>query len=292
MRKRNSFSDIKFAALIHTMEISSHEAILPESEIRAKPYIRGLRFSAGKAVYRINPNKYGVEITCLSDFKKVFSSILEELYISNYKIKRLDVSINTIIPFCELYKINSYVKELYAIHIKEDNSYHTNGDDFEKRSLKVTGANYELEIYDKEKESKGKDTFKTRIEFRYKRLRKNQNIDDVLKEILSILDILPSYISKLNQKKVAQLYDRHVTEQSPNYEGRTVNLIIFVSKYADFIYNIEIMKELYNRCCTGVFKNWLYRYRTNGKTLTLYTKKDIFTYIKQVKSSLKKYVTE
>lgn len=289
MRKSKDFSNIEFNALIHTLQGSSTEAILSEDEIRAKPYVRRFKFSRGKAVYQINPNKYGLEIVSLADFKQIFSLILEELCITDYEIERLDIAINTAIPFDSLYKINNYLKELYAVHIRESNSYHTNGDDLRKRSLKVTNRDYELEIYDKYQESKGQDPAKTRIEFRFKRIRKDQTIDNVINTVYRDLDSLPSHIEELNHKKILQLYEAYKVEQSPDYEGRITNLPAFVAKYADFVYTMDILSGLHGKCYTGKVKNWLYRYRASGKTLTLYTKGDLVAYIKNIKSALKKY---
>lgn len=64
----------------------------------------------------------------MAEFKQTLSLILDELYITDYYIRRLDFSINTIVTFDEIYKIACYFKELYAVHIREDNSFRTNVD--------------------------------------------------------------------------------------------------------------------------------------------------------------------
>ena len=290
MRKNETFSNIEFTALIHTLQGGSSSAALSEDDIRTKPYVKDFKFSGGKAVYTLNPNKYGCPIENLADFKMTLGFILEELYVTDYEIRRLDVAINTTTPFDQLYKINSYLKELYAEYIGSSNRYHTNGDDLKKRSLKVTSRSYELEIYNKELESKGQDPAKTRIEFRFRRIRNNQTVDQVIQEICSVLDRLPEYIIQLNSRKIEQFYAQYQKEQQPDYEGRVTNLPAFVAKYADFIYNRDILNGLHNRCHKGKTKNWLYRYRASGKTLTLYTKGDLTAYTKQLKTTLNQYV--
>lgn len=216
-------------------------------------------------MYTMNPNKYGSTICSLADFTQTMEHICDELEISDFNIVRLDVAINSPVPYERFYKINNYLKELYAAFLNENNSYLTMGADLKKRSLKVTNRDFELEIYDKDQESKGKDPAKTRIEFRYKRLHKNQTPKDVLKSVCKVLDALPNYISELNKKKIDQLYAEYLKENEKDYEGRVTSLPSFVSKYADFIYNTDIMNGLYSKCHTGKCKNWLYRYRAcNG----------------------------
>ena len=289
MKKNKNFSDTDFTAIIHTLQMKSSEALLPEDEIIQKPYVRGFHISGGKATYRVNPNRYGETISSLANFEETMEHIFDELEINEYQIVRLDVAINSPEPYERFYKINNYIKELYSTYLNENNSYLTMGADLKKRSLKVTNRNFELEIYDKDQESKGKDPAKTRIEFRYKRLHKNQSPEDVLKSVCRVLDALPNYISELNKKKIDQLYAEYLKENEKNYEGRVTSLPSFVSKYADFIYNTDIMNGLYGKCHTGKCKNWLYRYRASGKTLTLYTKGDLVSYLKLIKTAVKNY---
>lgn len=289
MKNNKDFSTTHFSAIIHTLYGKSSEALLSEADILKKPYMKWFHIAGGKAVYTMNPNKYGSTICSLADFTQTMEHICDELEISDFNIVRLDVAINSPVPYERFYKINNYLKELYAAFLNENNSYLTMGADLKKRSLKVTNRDFELEIYDKDQESKGKDPAKTRIEFRYKRLHKNQTPKDVLKSVCKVLDALPNYISELNKKKIDQLYAEYLKENEKNYEGRVTSLPSFVSKYADFIYNTDIMNGLYGKCHTGKCKNWLYRYRASGKTLTLYTKGDLVAYLKLIKTAVKNY---
>lgn len=219
MNKSEFINSIDFVAMIHTLQIVCDYALLPEEEINAKPYIKSFSISNGNAVYRINPNKYGTEIYSLAEFKQTLSLILDELYITDYYIRRLDFSINTIVTFDEIYKIACYFKELYAVHIREDNSFRTNGYDFKKRSLKVRGTNYELEIYDKNLESKGLDPFNTRIEFRFRRIRKNQSLDTIVNTIHYTLDSLTSHINELNEKRLTNCIMNTLLSKIPIMRG-------------------------------------------------------------------------
>jgi hypothetical protein len=239
----------------------------------------------------MNPNKFDAEarIDSLAEFQIIFTKILDDLHVTDFEINRLDISINTADDFDGLYKINSYLKDLYAVHIGSDNSYHATGDDFKKKSTKVAGKFYELEIYDKKLQSRGKDKDKTRIEFRFKKLNRSQSLDSIFKTLYKALSALPSHIEQLNQKKITQLYNQYLVEKSLDYEGRAVNLPAFVSKYADYIYNMDILSGLHGKVLKGKCKNWLSRYRASGKTLTLYSKSDLKSYIKQLKTAINSY---
>jgi hypothetical protein len=52
---------------------------------------------------------------------------------------------------------------------------------------------------------------------------------------------------------------------------------------------MDIMSGLYGKCYKGKCKNWLYRYRTSGKTLTLYTKGNLVSYLKLIKKAVNNY---
>ncbi|MCC8015783.1 MAG: hypothetical protein LIO87_11435, partial [Eubacterium sp.] len=147
----------------------------------------------------------------------------------------------------------------------------------------------ELEIYNKAEESKGKNPVQTRIEFRLKRMRKNNNIDDAINAVICALESLPDCIGLLSSKKIEQLSNRYIYEQAADYEGRLTAFSSFVCKYADFIYNIDILKGLHNRFGTRSCKEWLYSYRKQGKTLTLYGKGDIIEYLTAITKSLQAY---
>jgi len=286
---KKTFNAVDFYTIIHTIQGNSSTALLPEDEIRGKSYVNKFYFEKGKAIYQLNPNKYENLIDNLSEYKQTLSKILKELYIEDFNVSRLDIAINTKTEFDNIYKIDNYLKELYAAHIGEDNNYFITGANFHKRNLKVSSRDYEFVIYNKKLESKGKDPANTRIEFRFKRLGVKKNVNTAVNDIIKIFDELPKHIEELNKIKVEQLYAKYLEEISPDYEGRITSLQIFVTKYADHIFNTDILKGLYSKLYSGECKNWLYRYRASGKTLTLYSKEDITSYIKLVKKSIKNY---
>ncbi|MCC8015784.1 MAG: hypothetical protein LIO87_11440, partial [Eubacterium sp.] len=122
-----------FFVHIHTMCIKSDIALLTEKEINQKRYMKRFSFAGGKAIYIINPNKYENGIMDVAGLKRVVGEITHDLVLTEYDIDRVDIAIDTNIPYEKLYKINSYLKELYAEHINQANSYYTNGADLTKR---------------------------------------------------------------------------------------------------------------------------------------------------------------
>jgi hypothetical protein len=282
--------DIDFTVFIHTLEGVSDEALLSEEEIRAKPYYRNFSIKNGEAVYAVNPNKVYGDITSLTEFKSILAYILDDLLITNFKLRRLDFAINTGVSFDEIYKINCYLKELFAVRLGAKNSYRTIGDDLKKRSIKVSTRSHELEIYDKELESGGTSQWKTRIEFRFKRLGSRQTVEKAIKQVLEHIEALPSCIETLNEKKIKQLHDEYIVECAPEYEGRITSFAAFVSKYADHIYNMDILKGLHQKVLKGECRQWLYEYRQSDRTLTLFTKKDLLDYLRPIKAAVKDYI--
>jgi uncharacterized protein YjgD (DUF1641 family) len=180
--------------------------------------------------------------------------------------------------------------ELFAVRLGAKNSYRTIGDDLKKRSIKVIKRSYELVIYDKELESEGTSQWKTRIEFRFKRLGSRQTVEKAIKQVLEHIEAFPECIETLNEKKIKQLYDEYVVECAPEYEGRITSFAAFVSKYADHIYNMDILKGLHQKVLKGECRQWLYNYRQSGKTLTLFTKKDLLDYLRPIKAAVKSYI--
>jgi galactokinase len=288
--KNISFSDIDFTVFIHTLQGTSDEAQLSAEDIKAKPYYRDFKIKEDIAIYAVNPNKVRGEITSLADFKAMLDYILDDLYITNFKLDRLDLAINTVVCFDEIYKVNCYLAELFTVRIGAKNSYRVIGNDLKKRSIKVTSRSYDLEIYDKELQSKGINPWKTRIEFRFKRLGRRQTVEEAVHRVLEDLNALPKCVDALNEKKIKQLYDEYVKECAPDYEGRITSLPAFVSKYADHFYNMDILKGVHSQVLKGECKHWLSRYRSGGKTLTLFSKKNLRDYLKPITAAAKDYI--
>jgi hypothetical protein len=110
--------------MVHTFEIISNDDVfLHDAEISARPYIKSVMTKNGATKYAINPNKFlGSRLYALSDFESMLKLILEDLQIINYQFGRVDIAVDTTIPFEQCYKQFKERKEKAESEISEINA--------------------------------------------------------------------------------------------------------------------------------------------------------------------------
>ena len=292
---------MRFQAFIHTLQIGTRYEVLPVEEAYQKNYIVKKPFFSSEHVhYVINPNNYGQPhiITNVTECINTISAIIDDLLLTDYdwRIERIDIALDTSSSYDELYKLNCYLKELFAIRIKCNNAYRIIGDDMKKRSTVVKCERYELEIYNKHLESSNYLLPQTRCEFRYKRLyRRKTNswqyiITHAFEETLEIIQQLPNYIAELDTIKANVLLEAFRRENDIRCEGRTLNISAFVTKYADFIYTRANIKAIYYNLSDGDFDSWLYRFRRNGNVFSIINKSTLKCYCRLIRASIVAYL--
>ncbi len=289
----NGIRDMQFKVMVHTFEIISRDDVyLRDAEISERPYIKSVKTVNGATIFAINPNKFlDQRLYTLSDFEQVFEWILEDLHIRKYQLGRVDIAVDTTIPFEQCFKINAYLSALWACYNNSKNNCKNIGDDCKKRSIYSYTRSKALAIYNKKLESNGLDPASTRIEFRYLRVRKDITVMELVHDICAVLAQLPDYFNELHEKKIALLQKQYQVEQSKGYESNSLNLPIFVNKWVYEIFSLPILKGLYQLNCNGNCKDWLYRFRKRGFNLTLYSQSDILLYLKLIRKGLKVYVS-
>ena len=292
---------MRFQAFIHTIQIGTRYEIIPIEEAYQRPYVvKPPSVSFGYIRYIINPNKYGQphKITSLPECIKTIEAIIDDLSLTDYewRIERVDVTIESESCYDELYKFNCYLKELFALRIKCKNAYRVIGDDMRKRSTVVKNERYELEIYNKHLESGDSLLPQTRCEFRYKRLhrRKMDSWQDAVIHSVEMtqktLCELPRFIGRLEELKERLFLETCQRESAPGYEGRICNLSSFAIKYADYIYTRASLKTLHTELAGGDFDSWLYRFRKKGHVLSLINRGGLKWYCRQLFESLVVYI--
>lgn len=274
-----------FYAIIHTVQISVPIDKEKELPIPNAPYVNTHYEVRNRMYVVINPNKYKGEIYKLSEFNEVFSLILEELEITDYNINRIDVAFNTEIAFEECYKLNSYLNNLDATRTNAVNHYYTDDYKMNKRSIKICTKGYELEIYNKQLESNGRDKANTRIEFRFKNRRKF-TAENAIKTIKKILTDLPKYTDEMNENMTNALYERYLIETNDSNDGRITSFTEFVTRYYFMFFNTKILFSVYKKCLTGRDSSWFYKFTKSGHTLKLYSKSEMQAYINELKKAL------
>lgn len=295
-----NLKNVHFKAFIHTIQIGSRFPVYQDEDIFCKPYITKRPIHLKERVhYIINPNKFydcGI-IYSFDECETIIAAIIEELGLTDkeWRIERIDITFDTTTGYDQLFKLNCYFKELYAIQINEDNAYRVIGDDLKKRSTVVKNRKYELEIYNKNIQSGNYLLPSTRCEFRRKQLYKRrqinwrQTIRDEINKVHSNLRLIPELIPNLDRIKGKILVDSYTHENASDCEGRIRNLHEFTVKFADYIYTRSSLRILFNKIKGGNFKSWLYRYNKSGRVLTLINKGIIVFYCKKLRDALRDY---
>lgn len=289
-RKFGKFDGIQFKTNIHTLQLKSREMIYDMDDINKTPYANAKHTKSDKITYKINPNKLRGDCQSYYDFVETMREIAYNLGIEEeYRIERADIALNTTTPFLDLYKINNYLAALIFSRkgTRNKDSYFTMDRDFILRNISGGNRDFHLAIYNKEAESQGRTSWRTRIEFRCMRIGKGTTLDEVIKSLLDMLSRLPEQIESLNDEQSWRLYQLY-NQESQN--GHISSFTEFVGKHAVHIYNREILKRLHNTILSGNFDTWLRDYRRRGRTITLYNRGDIAEYIRILKSALRKYL--
>ena len=291
-------NNIEFQSFIHTIQIGSIYEYLPADEAYRKPYIvRKPRYSSGRVHYVINPNKLfgeSVLISTLSDCIEAIRIIIDELMLgdSEWRLERVDYATHTYYDYDSLFKINCYLKHLFALQINCRNSYRVIDDQMENRSTVVKSYGYELEIYNKHIESKSDKWPMTRCEFRFKALsrQKNRTWEELISACLFktklFLETIPNYISTLDEVQVKNLLMHFNKSETKSVDNQSKNITLIIMQYAPFIYSKVILEAFYHKLCNGSFKDWFYRFKRSGIVFELLNKSDMKSYIKRMISSI------
>ncbi len=304
MSKNITNKKMHFAAFIHTIEITTKCEPIPIVTIASKPYISKYPIIRSENIhYVINPNKFGYASNLYSLDKciEAITSIISDMGLTDFEwqLTRVDLAIDTFTEYDELYKINCYIKELFAFRLHCENSYRIIGDDMRKRSTVVKNDYFELEIYNKHIESLDLSLPQTRMEFRRKRLNRRKKkiiatmIREAIRSIMSDIELLPMTIDRFEMLKLRVLQNAYEIESSAGREGRVRNISDFTKKYADFIYSRKSLYFLFckNRLRNGIqeFNSWLFNYRKTGNVISLFSESSIRKYCKNLISSIKAY---
>lgn len=236
---------------------------------------------------------YGDETYTYSYFLKRLHFMIEDLGIKDYskiQLNRVDYCFDYEENFNTMFKLNNLLSALYGLEVKakfkdmiESNTL------FEQERTNITIANEgktkQLYIYNKELQSNGKHPYKTRQEFRYKRLR-NRTITEILDSNYSMIDSLYDNFDIVEQLKVDKLFKLFKNKMDAHIIGDFKD---FVKCYNDQIVTRKICEELYYKTGhTGKFNNWLKGYRKRN-AITFVTKHELKKMFSAMKSSIKNY---
>ena len=284
-------NNLEMRTYVHTLQMVSDEMTLPLEEIGARHYmVKNAKITQRGALYPINPNKFkGCDILSLTELQAVLEEIREDLCIDTWAVDRQDIAVDTGTSFDALFKINKLLVSLFGIYTGRNNVVEINDAiTLKRRALTVSDRRYELYCYDKAEESKGKYPY-SRCEFRFKLL-DDKSRDNIFKRLYETLDALPKLLPIYNQLKAEALYQRWLSESSPDCTSTPVkSLPEFFRRYADDISTLEIAKELHGRIAQGNFRNWIDKFRARGNKIHFIKKTEFRAYCQAIKKSVKLY---
>lgn len=241
MYMKKVLNDYKLTAGIHTISIKTSD------EFYATPEMTQINTNlhSGISTIRINVNKMSGFVTTYCEFQEKLQIILDTAGIKNYQLIRVDMCFDSYdsdhyIRYAKLNRLLiSMIAEAYTVY----NTYRTT-DLFTNRQLSVAIKNpnsFEVENYDKERESKGKDPAKSRFEIRSLRM----NGKDIEKEFCYNWDI--RFIESLNHyEETLQHYNRELYQAFLNEQkrGRNIKWSIFFHMYENCIFSRKQAIEL------------------------------------------------
>ena len=246
----------------------------------------------GELITKWNPNNmcfnYSNEYK-LSTTKQKMEELMELATVINYddvKMNRIDIATDSTMDFVVNAKLIQLLHKCLVAKIKGGKVW-LNIDDTDNKVSNVRFANrdWNIEFYDKDKESEGNSLYNTRFEVRHLRIKSQDFIHHIDKTIdlwqgaLNNLEV----VDKIEVEKLKRIADDE-RKECPSMKFTT-----FVDRHNGEIFTLEQLKELYKYWgLKGSFNAWLQKYR-NAHIMELINKKQLNEVVKEVVKSLKSY---
>lgn len=246
----------------------------------------------GELITKWNPNNmcfnYSNEYK-LSETKRKLVELMEVATVINVddvKMNRIDIATDSTIDFVVNAKMIQLLHKCLVAKIKGGKVW-LNIDDTDNKVSNVRFANrdWNIEFYDKDKESEGNSLYNTRFEVRHLRIKSQDFIHHIDKTIdlwqgaLNNLEV----VDKIEVEKLKRIADDE-RKECPNMRFTT-----YVDRHNAEIFTLEQLKELYKYWgLKGSFKAWLNDYRKTH-ILELVNKTQLNNVVKEVVKSLKSY---
>ena len=188
---------------------------------------------------------------------------IEVQEIEEIEIDRVDIAIDRPISFEDGFKKHLYLFELVTYGAKKNTRwYTTNLDTLNRNSIKQSNNSFEVCFYNKEEESKGAFEYKTRLEFRFKRLNGN-DLDKALDKLILKLQNIEFNITSITDEMIEKLCKMWEKKKA---KKPTLSLTAFVSDNEEYFYNIDILKGVYKYVgLKGNLVQWLKKFRKGNK---------------------------
>lgn len=284
-------SKVEFKSRIDTIQTRE----LVSNRIEFDKEVKGVEETLNKKSELIT--KWNVNNMCFNysnEYKlSVTKAKLEELMdiatvinIEDVKMNRIDIATDSTIDFINNAKMIQLLHKCLVAKIKNGKTW-LNVDDTDNKVSNVRFANrdWNIEFYDKKKESESKSLYNTRFEVRHLRIKSRDfeyHIDKTIQLWQGALNNL-EVVDKIEIEKLKRIAD------DERRECQEMKFTTFVDRHNDEIFNIEQLKQLYKYWgLKGSFNAWLQKYR-NAHMIELINKTQLNEVVKEVVKSLKVY---
>ena len=246
----------------------------------------------GELITKWNPNNmcfnYSNEYK-LSTTKQKMEELMELATVINYddvKMNRIDIATDSTMDFVVNAKLIQLLHKCLVAKIKGGKVW-LNIDDTDNKVSNVRFANrdWNIEFYDKDKESEGNSLYNTRFEVRHLRIKSQ----DFIHHIDKTIDLWQGALNNLEVVDKIEVEKLKRIAEEERKECPSMKFTTFVDRHNGEIFTLEQLKELYKYWgLKGSFKAWLNDYRKTH-ILELVNKTQLNNVVKEVVKSLKSY---
>ena len=281
----------EFKSRIDTIQTKEPTANRVEFDVEVKGKEEVIN-KKGELITKWNPNNmcfnYSNEYK-LSTTKQKMEELMELATVINYddvKMNRIDIATDSTMDFVVNAKLIQLLHKCLVAKIKGGKVW-LNIDDTDNKVSNVRFANrdWNIEFYDKDKESEGNSLYNTRFEVRHLRIKSQEfeyHIEKTIQLWQGALNNL-EVVDKIEVEKLKRIADDE-RKECPNMRFTT-----YVDRHNAEIFTLEQLKELYKYWgLKGSFKAWLNDYRKTH-ILELVNKTQLNNVVKEVVKSLKSY---
>ncbi len=200
---------------------------------------------------KINVNRLYGDIYKYSEFQTALNTILLDAGVKDYRITRVDVRLDSYDKehYKRYMKLNRIITSLLGTTYKTQNNYRC-VDLFSNKQLSIAVKNdyFQIEHYDKNQQSQGRDRAKSRLELRSLKWNTTEDKlkDKFIAEWEHRLDKSVENYGKMQMRyndELVQLFKQEMNK----YPKRYNNLTGFLLQYQDCIFTKEQMIDLLKR---------------------------------------------
>lgn len=285
--ERNKFENLKLNTNIHTMEI--HINSIVNTNIRGvtniKHYIDEISGQVCQ-ILKLNPSSYkGLEINSLEEHEHTVNEMIEILGITSYKYSRIDKKTDTYNKddFDRYSKVNRIIILLVDLVYKLGNRYQSI-DPLTLDNINIAAKNkyYEIEAYNKDVQSYGRDPATNRLEMRTLwLLHKDKNYKDIICEWQNRLDKAIEHFDALQKLQNEVLLKKYHQEIGVEVKS----LWEFTRKYQNYIYTRKQLIYLYTSIGVKNAENSADNFKRNNRNIEFYNKTYLKKYVEMIKIS-------